>query len=125
MGDIKVRRRKKHKVLGVSFTPKFWQGLDSRTFISKEIRRRYDALVEDCGAVSVQQRLLCERVVFISLQLQTMEINAAETGKLDAGVHTQMTNCLSGLLAKLGLKKLKTTIELDDYLAKKKKGGGE
>lgn len=43
--------------------------------------------------------------VFLGIQLETMEREAADSGEFDQGVYTQMANALSGILTKLGLGK--------------------
>ena len=99
------------------FVPHFWAEIDPRLLVSKEVRRRYQLLLADTGADSYQKDLLCQRAVFMSVQLETMESVAARTGKFDAGVYTQMTNALMGLLKSLGLeRKVKDATDLDAYL---------
>ena len=88
-----------------TFVARFWEDADSRTAAVKEVKRRYEMLVEHTGAESYQQDLLIQRAVFISVQLESMEIEAMNTGELEAGVYAQMTNTLMGLLQKLGLKR--------------------
>ena len=86
-----------------TFVPRFWTGLDGRCGVAKEIRRRYEELRQDTGADSHQRDTLCQRAVFMGVQLETMECEAAESGKFDPGVYTQMCNSLLGLLRALGL----------------------
>lgn len=46
-----------------------------------------------------------------------MECEAAETGKLDAGVYGQLVNTLTGILNKLGLdKQIPKTVDLHAYV---------
>jgi hypothetical protein len=98
------------------FTPQFWQDADGRCSIIKEIKRRYELLVTDAGADSFQKNLLAQRAVFVSVQLETMERLAVEKGKLDAGVYTQMTNSLMGLLKSLGLERKVQAVGLRAYM---------
>lgn len=79
--------------------------------VIKLIRRRLERLIEEAGCSSIQRELLASEAVFISVQLETMRVNALEGKYFDAGVYTQMVNCLSGLLAKLGLNKQATQVE--------------
>jgi hypothetical protein len=110
-------QRKQELAIPDSFVPQFWDRIDGRFAIVREIRRRYDELKSDTGADSAQKDLLVQRAVFISVQLETMECVAAESGKLDSGVYTQMTNCLHGLLRQLGLeRKKKDAGNLRSYL---------
>ena len=104
--------------LAERFTPRFWQQTDQRTATARVMRERYEALKADAGADSVQRDMLVQRAVFIGLQLETMEVRAAEEGVLDMGVYTQAVNALSGLLSKLGLNAHKQkTPSLQTYLS--------
>ncbi len=100
-----IRKARKREIsLSKRFKPKFWQEQDNRVAVVKEIRRRVKALKQDTGADSYQKELLCERAVFLALQLETMECDAIRGKKpLDFAVFTQAVNALSGLLTKLGL----------------------
>lgn len=102
---VREARRKEIAIPKDTFKPRFWEDQDRRSVIVREIRRRVDALERDCGAESYAQRSLCQRAIFIELQLESMEIAGAEGREYDAGVATQMVNCLSGIYAKLGLKR--------------------
>lgn len=83
----------------------------------REIKKRLTRLMEDVGADSYQKELLVRRAIFISVQLETMEVNAAEGGMFDMGCYTQAVNALSGLLTKLGLdRKAQEVIDLQDYI---------
>lgn len=97
------RDRGKDISLPDTFTPRFWETQDGRCGAVKAIRRRYATLKAHAGADSYQKELLCQEAVFVALQLETMRVTAVESGKFDPGVYTQMVNCLSGLLTKLGL----------------------
>lgn len=110
-------QRKKQISIPEKFTPRFWEEVDGRFSIAKEIRRRYDMLREDTAADSYQKDILCQRAVFISVQLETMEIEATESGRFDPGVYTQMTNALLGLLKSLKLdRKVKDVADLKAYM---------
>ena len=110
-------KRTKDVAIPKTFTPRFWTDIDGRYGIAKEIRHRYETLREDTGSDSYQRELLCQRAVFMSVQLETMECEAAEGGRYDVGVYTQMTNALLGLLRTLGLdRKMKDTGDLQSYL---------
>jgi hypothetical protein len=99
------------------FVPGFWNNADGRSMAVKEIRRRYRNLREDAAVDSYQKDLLVQRAVFIALQLETMEIAAASGKPFDAGVYTQMTNSLLGLLKSLGLEKQVTKVaNLKSYI---------
>lgn len=100
------------------FEPQFWQDADGRCAIVKEIKRRVEMLIRDAEVDSYQKKLLCQRAVFVTIQLETMERTAVEQGKLDPGVYTQMVNSLVGLLKSLGLERKVEAPRLSEYLGK-------
>src|SRR5690606_36982738 len=93
------------------FVPMFWEQADGRTTAVREIQRRIDVLQADCGADSIQKKMLCQQAVFLHLQLETQQRVALETGKFDASVFTQMSNALLGLLKSLGLDRKTKKVE--------------
>ena len=104
----KVREDRRQEVIipKEPFKLKFWDEQDGRSIAVREIRRRVEELERDCGAESYQQRSLCQRAIFIELELETMEINAhRESREIDRGIYTQAVNCLQGIYSKLGLKR--------------------
>jgi hypothetical protein len=119
----KLRRQAERPVtLPARFSPRFWAEADQRCAVVREIRRRYATLREDTGTESVQKDILCQRATFIAIQLETMECEAMETGKIDVGVYTQGVNALLGLLKALGLEKqLKKTLDLAAYKRQREK----
>ncbi|MBB6431544.1 hypothetical protein [Algisphaera agarilytica] len=107
----------KRKDITATFKPMFWDDLDGRTGTAPNIRDRYMTLKADAGAVSRQRDILCQRAVFMCVCLETMECEAVATGKFDAGVYTQMSNALLGLLKALGLERhVKKAGGLKDYI---------
>ena len=57
---------------------------------------------------------------FSTVLLETMEREAIEGGKIDAGVYVQACNALQGLLKSLGLeRKVKAVGGLKDYMKDK------
>jgi hypothetical protein len=90
------------------FLPRFWENADQRQVAIREIKRRYALLRKDAGADSFQRDLLAQRAIFISVQLETMEVEASEGGDFNSGHYTQMVNALTGLLKALGLEKRAT-----------------
>lgn len=115
----------KTNTLPTRFEPKFWHEVDGRLGVYKEIQGRYQELTEDCRADSAMKRILAQRAVFITIQLETMEVQAATEGvPLDFGVYTQACNALSGLLTKLGLEKQAKEIETVATLVSKSKSNG-
>lgn len=114
-----TRRAKERKSVSIpgTFVPQFWEDLDGRHHIAKEIRRRVKLLKDHAGADSYQRDLLCQRAAFLSVVLETMEITAARDGELDLGVWTQGVNALNGLLKSLGLdRKVRKAGNLKSYL---------
>lgn len=85
------------------FVPAFYEQIDKRLAACRIIKERVETLKDHSGADSFQKELLCQRAIFIALQLETMEVNAIENGHLETGVYTQMSNALLGLLKALGL----------------------
>lgn len=117
-----MAKRKKEIQIPKKFVPQFWDSEDGRSMIVREIRQRYETLKEDCGADSYQKEMLVQRAIFIGLQLETMEVEAATKGIFDPAVYTQMVNALSGLLNKLGLdRKPAKAATLQAYVS----GGGK
>lgn len=100
-------RPKQPAEIPARFEPKFWDLADSRQRAVKLIRQRYDLLSADIGVDSVQKRLLCERAVFISVQLETMEVEASEGKEFKSGLYANLSNTLMGLLKTLGLERNK------------------
>ena len=116
---VRESRRKEVALATDSFRPRFWEDQDGRSVIVREIRERVEALKRDCGAESYQQRSLCQRAIFIELQLESLEIIATAGGSVDMGSFTQMVNCLQGIYGKLGLKKQMKSFDLQAYAKEK------
>jgi hypothetical protein len=112
-------------VISRKFSPRFWEQSDSRVAVVRLIRKRYELLKCHCGGEESYQRdLLCQRTAFISVILETQEVEAAEGGSLDMSVYVQAINCLSGLLRSLGLeKRVKNVTDLSKYLEDKRRAG--
>ena len=104
MPTSKYKRRKEMSIPD-HFVPRFWDEVDGRSVIYREINDRINRLMKDAGADSYQKQLIVQEAIFVAVQLETLRVKAAETGELDSGSYTQMVNCLSGLLNKLGLDK--------------------
>lgn len=121
--NTRAKRRyhaKKSGQIPASFVPKFWDDADRRTVIVRKILDRVDKLKRDTGADSRQKQILCERVVFLVTQLETMERTAVESGVLDGGLYVSLANCLSGQLRLLGLERKAKVENLQTYLQKQK-----
>jgi hypothetical protein len=113
---VRESRRKEVALPTDLFRPRFWEDQDGRSVIVREIRERVEALERDSGSESYQQRSLCQRAIFIELQLESLEIVATQGDSVDMGSFTQMVNCLQGIYAKLGLKKQVKSIDLKTYV---------
>jgi hypothetical protein len=98
-------RRRKHQPIPAEFVPRFWDDLDRRLHPAKEIVRRVELLKRDSGADSYPRQLLCERAAFLSVLLETAEVEAGRSGRLDVGAYVQGLNALTGLLKALGLER--------------------
>ena len=99
------RQARQPATLPSRFQPRFLTTADQRQKVIKLIRRRLERLNSEAGCDSIQKEMLANEAIFISVQLETMRVNALEGEAFDAGVYTQMVNALSGLLSKLGLAK--------------------
>jgi hypothetical protein len=118
--SIMPRLKTMPSTLPKRFEPKFWNQVDRRSPAACEIRKRYESLRADAGVESEQRDILCQRAVFLVCLLETSEITAIETGKLDVGQHVQAVNSLIGLLKALGLERaVKTATDLKSYIRKK------
>jgi len=124
MADVEAtqKRRTRPPAVSAKFVPRFWEELDNRYAVAKEVGRRIQALREDTGADrSTQRDMLAQRAVFISVMLETMEVDAVETGHLDTGSYVQAVNSLQGLLKTLGMdKKAVPVMDLQTYVAGKR-----
>jgi len=104
------------------FKPRFWEDSDRRCAVVKTIKRRYELLKQDTGADSLQKDLMCQRAAFISVVLETQEVNAAEGQDVDLGSYIQASNGLIGLLKALGLNRHQKPVgDLKSYLEEKQK----
>ena len=116
------RKAKAPATLPPRWEPRLIESADNRQKVIKLIRRRLERLKEEAGCDSYQKEMLAEQAIFISIQLETAKVNALEGKAFDAGCFTQMVNCLSGLLTKLGLDKQAAQVEsLQSILAEKRR----
>jgi len=125
MAKKKIKRRytnTKDMDLPVRFVPKFLEDADGRPHVIRVLRSRLQQLKDDAGVDSYQKDLLAQRAVFIAAKLETMEVEAVTSNRIDFGSYTQACNCLIGLLKCLGLsRKTKEVIDLKSYIKQKKK----
>ena len=105
------------------FQPLFWNGLDGRTSTVKEILSRYEQLKKDSGCDSMQKDLICQRVTFLSIRLESIEYEAIQNGNLDSSLYIGLTNALTGLLRLLKIEKQQQSQRLETYLKMQEKAG--
>ncbi len=108
---------------------RFQQGwldrLDGRYALARDLRDRFQALTDDLGGasnLSYAQRALAEHALWLDHWLHQQERALAE-GRMedfDVGRWTQGLNALSGVLTKLGLKRVpKDVPDLSEWLRKR------
>ena len=89
MGKTKQQRREpKPPALRDKFVPRFWENIDGRMALVKEIRRSCELLKDYADAESTRKDMLCQRATVVPIQPETMEATATDTGKLASGVDT-------------------------------------
>lgn len=95
--------------------------LDKRSEIAREVTADLVELSQDVGgwdALSTQQRILCERIVFMRRRALEFE-SAIMTGKeppFEHGAYSNICNVLAGYLKALGLKRQARPVKsLSDY----------
>lgn len=111
---------KKTAEIPATFKPLFWKDSDGRTSTIKEIKRRVEKLQRDSGADSVQKKILCQRIVFLEIQLETIERLFTDRGKIAPGLYVTLCNALTGQLRLLGIERQVKTQRLNAYLKKQK-----
>ena len=121
------RRARQAATLPGRFEPKFIETTDQRNRAVRLIRQRLERLKEEANCDSFQKEMLAEQAIFIAVQLETMKVNALEGLGFNPGSFTQMVNCLTGILGKIGLERHIETIngDLTTYLARQRAGGDE
>lgn len=117
----KPKNHKTAVAMSKHFIPQFYENVDKRTEVSRELRHRLKKLRDDTATDSMQKELLCQRAIFISLQLETMEVDAMNGEPFELGVYTQMVNTLVGILKALGLERQSkaVTLDLKEYVRQK------
>lgn len=110
------------------FEPGWLGSVDRRTSMYMALRARLSELHTDLGGaenLSVQRHMICERVVFIEMQVRDMETRALNGDReVDFGRYGFLSNVLTGLLKTLGLDRQTKPIQsLQDYIASKEASG--
>lgn len=107
-------KRGQRSELATALPPKFTGGfawdLDRRSIVGREVIHALGQLVQDLGgreSLSAQQRMLCERTVFLHHRLITHEsaVLSGRESAMSVHEHVAATNALLGLLKNLGLKR--------------------
>jgi hypothetical protein len=118
MPTITLQRKKQS--LPTRFEPQFWLQADGRSAAVREIKRRRKILRQDVGCDSYQKELLIDRLVFSTVMIESMELEATETGRFDSGRYVVLVNTAVGLLKALGLeRKFRDAKTLTTYLAER------
>lgn len=115
------RRARQAVTLADRFEPKFLESTDQRCKVVRLIRERIEELKKDAGIDCIQKEILAKQAVFISVQLETMQVDALEGKEFEVGRFCNLTNTLVGLLKTLGI--ARTTpkaVNLKTYLGDKK-----
>jgi len=118
----KVRHQQhpaKRNAIERKFRPRFWDQLDGRLAVRKEIKRRYQEIAQDADVDTAMKDLLVQRIVFTSILLESQEIEALDEGRIQIGSYVQMVNALSGLLSKIGLERKVKDLGVEQYLREK------
>jgi hypothetical protein len=84
--------------------------LDKRSEIAREVTADLIELSQDIGgwdSLSTQQRILCERIVFLRRQALAFEsaVMASKPLPFEHGAYSNIANVLAGYLKALGLKR--------------------
>jgi hypothetical protein len=120
---LKKPSKQGHKdvTLPTKFVPRFFADADQRIGVVKLIRKRCKLIREHAGGEeSIQRSLLCDRLAFISIWLESQEVAAAEGRPFEAGSYVQSVNAMQGLLKTLGLeKRIRNVTDLRSYLKEK------
>src|SRR5688500_18517868 len=82
---------------GDSYIVKVLEDSDQRLQIVRMIRNRIKQLEDECGAESLAKQMLCARAVWLWCYLETLEVEAIETGEFKAGPWVQANNSLVGI----------------------------
>jgi len=86
----------------------FLEEMDGRGEVVKLLRQRLAQLTGDLGGLdglSYQERSLCKRIIHLERQLDKKELSLAHDTPIDESSYYNAINALSGLFAKIGLKR--------------------
>src|ERR1700683_3787725 len=97
-------RREKRRV--VDFKPKYLDDYDFRFGAAKKIRAVYRDLKRQADINSVAKDLLARRAAYLSVRIETLEVESLTGGKVKESALLQAINGLVGILKQLGLEDL-------------------
>tara|TARA_R110001606_G_scaffold399249_1_gene582732 strand:+ start:6141 stop:6416 length:276 start_codon:yes stop_codon:yes gene_type:complete len=87
------------------------------------MREMWEQMTADLGGedrLSLAQRMLVERALWLHYWLRQQEESLGSGGDFDAGKHAALTNSLIGVLSKLGLDRVAHDVpNLAEFLAKR------
>jgi hypothetical protein len=113
-------RRKKRRI--IDFKPQYLEDYDYRYGAAKKIRAIYLDFKKQCKINSTAKDLLARRAAYLSVRLDTLEVQSLTGKKVDQSVLTQLTNAFVGILKQLGLENLDAAAgpeTLREYVARK------
>lgn len=102
------------------FSLEWRESLDGRTRLGRVVNDRLAALHADLGGVeslSFQKRVLCERLIWQTMLIESMERALSLGQPVEHGKLVQCTNTLIGLCKTLGLERVARDVpDLQTYL---------
>ncbi len=103
---------RKHKMIDEAnrvpstFTPRFWEKhADSRSLVTRRVLARRKEYEEAVQCDSPQVESIIQRIAFLEIVLETMEVEAQESGTFDINKFTTATNTLMVCLRAIGLER--------------------
>ena len=104
----------------IKFVPGWLGECDKRSRLYQSLAARLEELHTDLGGtdnLSVQQRMLTERAVFLEMQLRSIETQSLDGAPIDANKYGFLVNALSGVLQRLGLDRVaRPSQTLQEYI---------
>jgi hypothetical protein len=107
----------------LSFKPHNIEDLDGRFDGGKQVKQRYRQFKRESGSTSLARDLLCRRAAFLSVMVESLEVEALTGKKFHSGNLLQAGKTLFAILKSLGLENTaaKPLGGLRKYLADKQK----
>jgi len=104
----------------LSFKPHNIEDLDGRFDGGKQVKQRYRQFKRESGSTSLAQDLLCRRAAFLSVLVESLEVEALTGKKFHSGNLIQSGKTLFAILKALGLENTTAAPQntrLQQYLA--------